>query len=81
MSNYGTCDFCGAKQVREKVLEYMRRFGGINKFEALEDIGCKYLASVISDLRQQGIAIGRRTKYGKNRYGDTVRFSEYYLIE
>lgn len=65
----------------DKVLEYMRRFGSITKLEALADIGCKNLASRISDLRAQGIAIGRRMKIGKTRYGDDVRFAEYYLIE
>ena len=65
----------------DKVLEYMRRFGSITKFEALADIGCKSLASRISDLRSQGIAIGQRMRCGKNRYGDSVRFAEYYLIE
>ena len=57
----------------EKVLAYMRQFGSITQLEAL--------ASRISDLRQQGVAIGRRIKTGKNRYGDTVSFAEYYLLE
>lgn len=65
----------------EKVLEYMRQFGSINKFDALADIGCKCLTSIISDLRKQGIAIGRRMGCGKDRYGETVRFAVYYLIE
>ena len=65
----------------EKVLEYMKRFGSITQIEALQDIGCMRLASRISDLRQQGVAIGRRIKTGKNRYGDTVSFAEYYLLE
>ena len=65
----------------DKVLEYMRQFGSITKFEALADIGCKNLAHRISDLRQQGYAIGWRMAYGKNRYGDDMRFAEYYLIE
>ena len=65
----------------DKVLEYMRQFGSINKFEALADIGCKSLASRISDLRHQGIAIGWRMAYGKTRYGEDVRFAEYYLID
>ena len=64
-----------------KVLEYMRRFGSITQLEALADIGCMRLASRISDLRQQGYPIGRRIKTGKNRYGDSVSFAEYYLIE
>lgn len=59
----------------------MRRFGSITQLQALQDIGCMRLASRISDLRQQGVAIGRRMKTSKNRYGDDVYFAEYYLIE
>lgn len=64
-----------------KVLEYMRQFGSITQIQALQDIGCMRLASRISDLRSQGYAIGRRIKTSKNRYGDSVSFAEYYLIE
>lgn len=64
-----------------KVLEYMRQFGSITQLQALQDIGCMRLASRISDLRSQGYAIGRRIKTSKNRYGDSVSFAEYYLIE
>ena len=65
----------------DKVLEYMREFGSITQLQALQDIGCMRLASRISDLRRQGVAIGRRIKTSKNRYGDSVSFAEYYLIE
>ena len=64
----------------DKVLHYMRQFGSITQLEAL-NIGCMRLASRISDLRQQGYAIGRRMKTGKNRYGESVSFAEYYFIE
>ena len=65
----------------DKVLAYMKQFGSITQLEALSDLGCMRLASRISDLRQQGIAIGRRMKTSKNRYGEEVHFAEYYLIE
>ena len=64
-----------------KVLEYMKTFGSITQLQALQDIGCMRLASRISDLRQQGVAIGRRIKTSKNRYGKDVSFAEYYLEE
>ena len=64
-----------------KVLEYMKTFGSITQLQALQDIGCMRLAARINDLRQEGIAIGRRTKTSKNRYGESVSFAEYYLIE
>ena len=65
----------------DKVLAYMKQFGSITQLEALSDLGCMRLASRISDLRQQGIAIGRRMKTSKNRYGEDVHFAEYFLIE
>lgn len=65
----------------EMVLEYMKTFGSITQLQALQDIGCMRLASRISDLRYQGYAIGRRMKTSKNRYGESVSFAEYYLIE
>lgn len=65
----------------DKVLEYMRRFGSIHKFDALEDIGCKNLSSVISELRHKGHVIGRRTGHGKDRHGHDLWFAIYYLIE
>ena len=65
----------------DKVMAYMRDFGSITQIQALQDIGCMRLASRISDLRAQGVAIGRRIKTSKNRYGDSVSFAEYYLIE
>lgn len=65
----------------DKVLAYMKQFGSITQLEALSDIGCMRLASRISDLRRQGYAIGRRIKTGKNRYGESVSFAEYYLLE
>lgn len=65
----------------DKVLEYMRRFGSITKYEALEDLGCKDLVSKISELRHRGIAIVRRTEYGKDRYGKDIRYAKYFLID
>lgn len=65
----------------EMILGYMRAFGSITPMDALQDIGCMRLASRIDELRKQGYAIGSRKKKCKNRYGNTVSFSEYYLEE
>lgn len=65
----------------DRVLHYMDRFGSITQLEALADLGCMRLASRISDLRKRGYPIGRRMKTGKNRYGESVSFAEYYFIE
>ncbi len=65
----------------DRVLWYMIRFGSITQLEALADLGCMRLASRISDLRERGYTIGRRMKTSKNRYGESVSFADYYLIE
>lgn len=65
----------------QMVLEYMRDFGAITPIDAMREFGCMRLASRINDLREQGYAIGRRMKTGKNRYGKDVSFAEYYLEE
>lgn len=65
----------------DKVLAYMTQFGSITQLEALADLGCMRLASRISDLRCRGYAIGRRMKTGKNRYGESVSFAEYFLLK
>ena len=64
-----------------KILDYMRKYGSITPHEAEDAFGCMRLAARIADIRAQGYVIGRRTKTGKNRYGDSVSFAEYYLIE
>lgn len=63
----------------ERVLEYMKQFGSITSIQAMQDLGCMRLASRVNDLKKSGYPIGSRTKTGKNRYGDPVSYSEYYL--
>ena len=58
------------------ILEYMKKYGSITPLEALNDIGCMRLASRITDLRAQGIAIGVRMKTGQKRGGGKTTFAE-----
>ena len=64
-----------------KILRHMKDFGSITSLEAVNEYGIMRLASRINELRAQGVSIGRRMKTGKNRYGDSVSYAEYYLIE
>lgn len=63
----------------EMVLEYIKRHGSINPMQALNDLGCMRLASRISDLKREGKPIQTRMVKGKNRFGDTIHYAEYYL--
>lgn len=61
----------------ERVYHYMKDFGSITQAQAFYDLGVSRLAARISELRQRGIPIKSEHKAGKNRYGETVYFSEY----
>lgn len=65
----------------DRIVQYMKDFGEIDAFTALRDLGVMRLASRISELRQSGFDIKRRTIKGKNRYGENVSWAAYSLAE
>lgn len=66
---------------KERVLKYMQDFGSITQAQAFNDLGVYRLAARIADLRRDKIKIRSQHKAGKNRYGETVYFSEYSLVK
>lgn len=54
---------------REKVLEYMRKYGGITQREALIHLGVGRLSGRIYELRKMGHVIKTTTICVKNRDG------------
>ena len=65
----------------DKILRHLKDYGSINPLEALGNYGIMRLASRITDLKRRGYLISKETKKSKNRYGETVRYAEYRLVE
>ena len=65
----------------DKILRHLKDYGSINPLEALGQYGIMRLASRITDLKGRGYLITKETKKSKNRYGETVRYAEYRLVE
>ena len=65
----------------ERILDYMRRFGSITQFEALQDLGVMRLASRISDMRSRGIPIESKIEVITNRFGEKGYIKRYMLKE
>lgn len=63
----------------DRIVDYMREFGGITQLEALRDLGVLRLASRISDLKRCGVAIASEFIEIKNRYGESCRVKRYRL--
>ena len=64
---------------KERVLDYMKKFGGITEREASRKIAVDRLSARIYDLKEDGYEIVTEWVKGKNRYGQKVRFKKYML--
>lgn len=63
----------------ERIIDYINDFGSITSIEAMQDLGCMRLASRICDLKRRGYKIVSKTEIGKNRYGEPITYSRYFL--
>ena len=63
----------------DRILNYMKQFGGITQLEAIVDLGVLRLASRISDMKRQGINIKSETIAVMNRYGEKCHVKRYSL--
>lgn len=61
----------------ERILDYIREYGGITQLEALKELGVMRLASRISDLRRRGYPITSEVEQVRNRYGEACRIKRY----
>lgn len=66
---------------REKILDYIRRFGSISPFEAFRDLGITKLATRISEMIRSGVEIVKIQESGVNRFGQPVNYMRYRLKE
>ena len=65
----------------ERVLDHMRRFGGLSGWEAMRDYGIMRLPARVFDLKAQGYDVRRTMESSKNRYGEPISYARYYLEE
>ena len=66
---------------KKRILRHLQDFGSITSLEAMQEYGIARLASRISELKKQGVAITSETVNGKNRYGENTHYSVYKLKE
>lgn len=66
---------------RERIVEYIRRFGSISNWEAYEDLGITQLGARIDQLKKEGYEFKTEWESKENRYGERVMFKRYYLVD
>ena len=66
---------------RDRVLDYVKRFGSISSWEAYKDLGITQLATRIFELKQRGYSFRKERIKTKTRFGVPTYYDKYYLIE
>ena len=64
---------------RDRVLDYINRFGYITSWDAYKDLGITQLATRIFELEQMGYQFDRTIVMGKNRFEQNIKWTEYRL--
>ena len=66
---------------KERILDYLNRFGAITPMEAFQDLGITKLATRISELKKDGVKFDQKNIQVKNRYGRVINYMCYRLSE
>ena len=64
---------------KDRVLQYIKDYGSITRFEAFTELGITELPKRICELQDLGFKFNKEWLTRKNRYGDPVSFIQYSL--
>lgn len=66
---------------REKVLNYITKFGSITSWEAYSELGITQLAARIFELKKLGYEFSKERKNTFNRLGEKTHYDVYKLAD
>ena len=64
---------------KQRVLTAMESHGSISPWYAINHLGNTRLSATIFELKKDGHEISSVTETGNNKFGDTIRYSRYFL--
>jgi len=64
---------------KDKVMNYIQKYGSISSYEAFADLGITRLASVVFDLKKDGVQFDTVDETSVNRYGEKSTHARYSL--
>ena len=66
---------------KQRVIDYINKFGSISSWEAYADLGITQLGARIDQLKKEGYNFKTEWESSKNRFGDKTEYKRYYLIQ
>lgn len=64
---------------KERVLNYIREHGSINRLKAFNELAVFELSSNICSLEKDGYEFEKTNRRSKNRFGEPVNYVDYSL--
>lgn len=64
--------------MKQKIIDYINKFGSITTFQAFTDLGCTRLSEYIRQIRQERVVLDE-TIASKNRYGEKTWYKKFYF--
>ena len=62
---------------RQRIIEYMNKYGSITPLDAFRDLGITKLATQVSYMIRDGYSIEKSYEKSKNRFGETCHYMRY----
>ena len=66
---------------KDRILEYIRKFGSISSFEAYANLGITQLGARIDQLKKEGYEFKTEWESNINRFGEKTDYKRYYLAD
>ena len=66
---------------KDRILEYIRKFGSISSFEAYANLGITQLGARIDQLKKEGYEFKTEWESNTNRFGEKTDYKRYYLAD
>lgn len=66
---------------KDRILEYIRKFGSISSFEAYANLGITQLGARIDQLKKEGYEFKTEWESNTNRFGEKTDYKRYYLSD
>ncbi len=66
--------------MKQRILDYIIKFGSITTKDAFNDLGCTRLSEYIRQLREE-MNIDDKWEKGTNRFGEKTEYKRYFLGE
>ena len=66
---------------KQRIIDYIRKFGSISSWEAYADLGITQLGARIDQLKKDGYKFETEWESNKNRFGEKTDYKRYFLVD